>query len=169
MTDSERLQLFQEWLGRHRGLIFKVVRAHARAASDQDDLFQEIATQLWNSLPRYRGESAETTWIYRVALNTALAWSRRAWREQRRSEEMAQALPALTSATKPDPRLEWLYEQLAQLESVDRALALLLLDGLSYREMSETLGLSESHIGVRLHRLKQQLSQLAQAHFRHEP
>lgn len=167
MTEAARIQLFQEWLGRHRGLIFKVVRAHAGTAFDQDDLFQEIVTQLWNSLPRYRGEAAETTWIYRVALNCALAWWRREGRERRRREEAQAQATALTATEPPDPRLAWLYEQLAQLDPLDRSLALLLLDGLSYREMSETLGLSESHVGVRLHRLKQHLSQLAQQHYRH--
>ena len=72
MKSTEQQRIFEEWLGLHSGLLFKVVRAYAFNSHDQDDLFQEITAQLWNSVPGYRGDSALPTWIYRVALYSAI-------------------------------------------------------------------------------------------------
>ena len=76
---------FRQWLGEHTGLLLKVVRSFAEAPADQDDLFQEILLQVWLSLPNFRDDSKPTTWLYRVAFNTALAWKRsekKRWRRQ---------------------------------------------------------------------------------------
>jgi RNA polymerase sigma-70 factor (ECF subfamily) len=67
---------FRQWLGEHTGLLVKVARSFAEGPADQDDLFQEILLQVWLSLPNFRDDSKPTTWLYRVALNTALAWKR---------------------------------------------------------------------------------------------
>ncbi len=155
MNRREQQRIFDEWVGRHRGLLFKVVRAHAFTPQDRDDLFQEIATQVWRSIPSFRSESAVTTWLYRVALHSAIAWARK----ERRHRDGVQALaqherPLLETARNDDRRLEWLYDQIAQFDQIDRALTLLLLDGFSYREMAATLGLSESNVGVKIHRIK---------------
>ena len=77
MEVNEQQRIFDEWLEQHRGLFFKVVRAYAFDPHDQEDLFQEVATQVWNSVPKFRSESKVTTWIYRVALYTAMAWSKK--------------------------------------------------------------------------------------------
>jgi orotate phosphoribosyltransferase len=82
MEVSDQSRIFDIWLSRHKGLVFKVVYAYAFTSHDREDLFQEIATQIWNSIARFREESRETTWLYRVALNTALAWSRKERRFQ---------------------------------------------------------------------------------------
>ncbi|MFN0068718.1 MAG: RNA polymerase sigma factor [Limisphaerales bacterium] len=155
MDEHAHKQTFDEWLGRHRGLIFKVVRAYAFTPHDQDDLFQEIITQMWSSIPQFRGDSAVTTWLYRVALNTALAWRRKVRRNRDRTESLdGSELVLEAPARAPNPRLEWLYEQIARLDHVDRSLALLMLDGFSYREMAETLGITESNVGVKINRIK---------------
>jgi RNA polymerase sigma-70 factor, ECF subfamily len=169
MDEFEQKRIFDEWLGRHRGLLFKVVHAYAFASHDRDDLFQEIATQVWNSIPRFRGESAVTTWLYRVALNSALAWSRkeRKHRDQTQPLESHEFTLQETSRVK-DPRLTWLYEQIAQLDHVDRSLTLLLLDGYTYREMAETLGISENHVGVKINRIKSHLKNLTREEQAHE-
>lgn len=160
MNRLEHQQVFDEWLDRHRGLLFKVVRAHAFTPEDRDDLFQEIAAQVWQSIPNFRFESAVTTWLYRVALHCAMSWARKEKRHHTRRQVLDEQKPALleTTATK-DPRLEWLYGQIAQLDEIDRALTLLLLDGFSYREMAATLGLSESNVGVKIHRIKNRLTE----------
>ena len=74
MKDKEQRCIFEDWLHKHKALLFKIVRAYAFAAEDRDDLFQEIAIQIWKSVPNFRNESAVTTWLYRIALNTAIRW-----------------------------------------------------------------------------------------------
>ena len=76
---------------------------------------------MWNSIPRFRGDSAVTTWLYRVALNSALAWSRRESKHRDRTEPLERDQHALWQTPRPkDPRLDWLYEQIARLDHVDR-------------------------------------------------
>jgi RNA polymerase sigma-70 factor (ECF subfamily) len=161
MEEREQKRIFEEWLARHKGVLFKVVHAYGFTPHDRDDLFQEIISQVWNSVPRFRGESNVTTWLYRVALNSALAWSRKERRHRDRTESLETNEPALReTARAKDPRLGWLYEQIARLDHVDRSLTLLMLDGLSYREMADTLGISESHVGVKINRIKNHLKSL---------
>ena len=77
MLDSERDRIFGEWLAGHKGILFKVVHAYAFEHADRQDLFQEIVIQVWHSVDAFRGESSVPTWMYRVALNTAIAWTRK--------------------------------------------------------------------------------------------
>lgn len=156
--DKSQQDIFSEWLAQHKGLLFKVVRAYAFNQADRDDLFQEIALQVWKSVPGFKGSSAVTTWLYRVSLNTAIKWSRKEHKhsEGRQTISGAEALLRENSEVK-DERLAWLYEQIAHLNKIDRSLTLLLLDGFSYKEMAQMLGISTSNIGVRIHRIKQHL------------
>src|SRR6476646_7940930 len=149
MEVSEQSRIFDDWLSRHKGVLFKVVHAYAFTSHDREDLFQEIITQVWNSIPRFRGDAAVTTWLYRVALNCALAWSRKERKHRDRTESLETNEQVLHETVRiQEPRLAWLYEQTARLDHVDRSLTLLLLDGFSYREMAETLGISENYVGV---------------------
>ena len=160
MQHSERDRVFNEWLARHRGLLFKVVHAYAFAHADREDLFQEIAVQVWRSVDAFRGDSSVPTWIYRVALNTAIAWTRKEDRHQRGKQPLAVVEGVLTteSAAARDPRLDWLYRQIAQLKDVDRSVALLLLDGFSYKDIAVIVGITESHVGVKINRIKAALA-----------
>lgn len=76
MLVSEQQRVFEQWIEEHRGVILKVVRVHAVNVADQDDLFQDIAFQIWRSIPSFQGKARVSTWIYRVALNTAMVWHR---------------------------------------------------------------------------------------------
>lgn len=157
MTEREQRAIFEQWLGEHRGIFFKIVRAYAFTLPDQDDLFQEISLQVWRSIPDFRGDAKTSTWVYRVALYAALAWTRKE-KKQPKTQPLAAVEERLTIRAEPiDERLEWLYEQIAGLEPVDRSLCLLLLDGFSYKEMAEMVGISESNVGVKIHRIKQKL------------
>ena len=168
MEVSDQSRVLDEWLSLHKGLIFKVVHAYAFTAHDREDLFQEIATQLWNSIPRFRAESAVATWLYRVALNTALNWSRKEQKHRDRTQPLDGEEPALMETSRAkDRRLGWLYEQIGQFDHVDRSLTLLLLDGCSYREMAETLGISESYVGVKINRIKTHLTNLTKEEEHH--
>ena len=160
MDESEQKRLFDEWLNNHKGLLFKVVRAYAFSPYDQDDLFQEISVQVWNSIPNFRGESGIATWIYRVALYSAIAWTRREKKHQEGKEPLTEAEHTLTETAKfKDSRLEWLYEQIVELNEIDRSVTLLLLDGYSYKEIASILGISESNVGVKINRIKKCLTQ----------
>ena len=84
MLIDEQEKIFKRWLDEYRVLVFKVIRAYADSPQDKDDLFQEILLQMWSSVPRFQGNAKETTWIYRVALNTALVWKRTEKRKRKR-------------------------------------------------------------------------------------
>ena len=89
-----------------------------------------------------------------MALNTALAWSRKERKHGRGRQDLEAATGLLIAPAGRDPRLEWIYERIAELDEVSRSLALLMLDGFSYRDMSQILGLSESNVGVKINRIK---------------
>jgi RNA polymerase sigma-70 factor, ECF subfamily len=162
MRERERRRIFEAWTRIHRGLLLKVVRMYAFTPDDQDDLLQEIATELWHSIPKRRGESAETTWIYRVALYTALGWTRKEARHRAGRMPLDEVQPALRALSEHrDPRLDWLYARIAELDEADRSLMLLVLEGFAYREMAEILGITESNVGVKISRIKRRFSQLA--------
>lgn len=159
MEQARQQAIFDEWLGIHQALLLRIVRAYAFTPHDRDDLLQQIALQLWNSIPRFRGESKVTTWIYRVALRSAMAWSQRERAHRDSQEPLAEVGEVLAPAhEEEDPRVEWIYARIAKLEPVDRSLMLLHLDGLSYREIADTLGISEGHVGVKLSRIKKAMS-----------
>jgi len=159
VLDSERDRIFNDWLAGHKGILFKVVHAYAFEHADRQDLFQEIAIQIWHSVDAFRGESSVPTWMYRVALNTAIAWTRREDRHQRGKQPLEVVEGLLTTASAaPDPRVEWLYQQIAQLKDVDRSVALLILDGFSYNEIAAIVGITESNVGVKINRIKSVLA-----------
>ena len=160
MLDGERNRIFNEWLAGYKGILFKVVHAYAFEHADRHDLFQEIVIQVWRSVDAFRGDSSVPTWMYRVALNTAIAWTRKEGRHQRGKQELevVEGLLTTESADGRDPRVEWLYRQIAQLKDVDRSVALLLLDGFSYKEIAGIVGLTESNVGVKINRIKSALS-----------
>lgn len=161
MNRAEQERIFQSWMQSHQGLFFKFIRAYARSAADREDLFQEIALQVWRSIPGFEARSAVSTWLYRIALHTSLTWSRKARKHEMEPLPMS-ATAVLQENEDTDPRLDWLYDRIARLHAVDRGLMLLWLDGFSYKEMADLLGLTPSHIGVKLNRIKKQLAVAAQ-------
>lgn len=165
MTEREREAIFRRWLEAHLGLVWKVVRAFTVTQEDQEDLLQEALLQLWTSLPAFRGEAKESTWIYRVCFNTALAWRRDEKRRRVKHEAFLELSTAAEAGSHPheksrdDEMVERLYAAIRQLPRLDASLALMHLDGLSYREMSDVLGISENHVGVKLNRIRNHLAE----------
>jgi RNA polymerase sigma-70 factor (ECF subfamily) len=160
MTEQKQTEIFNDWLDKHKGILFKVLRAYAFNLADQEDLFQEIALQVWRSVPKFEKASAVSTWMYRVALNTAIKWSAKQRKHREGRTDIETKIHVLKEhKDHVDERLEWLYQQIAQLDKVDRSLCLLLLDGFSYKEMSKIIGISESYVGVRINRIKKYLNQ----------
>ncbi len=159
MKHEEQEEKLVDWLSRHKGLLFKVARSFARSSHDQNDLFQEIAVQVWKSIPTYRPVVKETTWLYRVALYTAINWNQKETKRKIRVQQVDPELFVADANPQPgDPRLDWLYEKISEMDLINRSLTLLMLEGCSYAEMSEALGISESNVGVRINRIKKQLT-----------
>jgi len=167
MLADKQEELFEQWFEDHKGLILKVIRANAAAPEDQNDLFQEIAFQIWRSIPAFQGRSKASTWIYRVALNTAMLWHRTQRKQRNRCQPLYEA--AEISGPTDDPsqsletqeKMERLYGEIRKLPKVDRSLALLYLESCSYKEIAEILGISISLVGVKVNRLKKHLGRLA--------
>jgi len=157
---------FDTWLAKYGGIIHKITRAYAVRAVDQAELLQEIRLQLWRSVSAFRAEAKASTWIYRVSLNTAMTWRRDAAARTRWIEPDADVTHVPTGAATPAETADQaevvarLYEAIHAMADFDRALALLLLDGLTYREIAEVVGLTENHVGVALTRARKRLAEL---------
>ena len=157
MTASEQQDIFNSWLHQYEGIFFKIINVYASNLEDRDDLFQEISFQVWKSVARFEGKSAVSTWIYRIALNTAMKWSQRHQKHSRSHEPLENVSHILKENKSVDPRLAWLYEEIAGFSEIDRSLTLLMLDGFSYKEMASMLGMTESNVGVKINRIKKKL------------
>jgi RNA polymerase sigma-70 factor (ECF subfamily) len=166
MLEESPESLFKSWLHEYGGAVLKVARAYTLTVEDREDLAQEILLQVWRSLPQFQGRASASTWFYRVALNTALGWHRKEGRRRKRQQPLLE--PEDLPVTGPDSAeqlqqrevVERLYTAIHQLPKADAALVLLYLEDLSYREMAEVLGISESNVGVKLNRAKKALGEL---------
>lgn len=160
MTDSESLflQLVHEYDARLR----RICRVYAADEDARGDLYQDILVQLWRSLPSYAGAASAGTWLYRIALNTAIDGVRQR-SVRRRGEPFVREALHPQRVARPDEHVERaqatarLYKAIERLDPIDRALVLLLLEERSYQEVSEILGIGVSAVGVRLHRAKKKL------------
>jgi RNA polymerase sigma-70 factor (ECF subfamily) len=166
LVDENPETLFKSWLTEHGGSVVKVARAYAQTTEDCQDLVQEILLQIWRSLPQFQGRASASTWVYRVALNTALDWRRKERRRKVRQQSILEvqdpSVDGLGGAAQAVRRevVERLYAAIRQLPKTDAALVLLYLDDLSYRQIAEVLGTSESNVGVKLNRAKKALGAL---------
>ena len=169
---SEDLEaLFKSCVSEHGGLVLKVARAYTFTAEDCQDLTQEILLQIWRSLAQFEGRAKAGTWFYRVALNTALSWRRKEKPRRARQQPLQEAADPptsgfdLTQKIEQRETVERLYAAIRQLPKTDAALVLLYLDELSYEQMAEVLGISESNVGVKLNRAKKALAALMNEEF----
>jgi RNA polymerase sigma-70 factor (ECF subfamily) len=156
MKRKEQEAIFRSWITQYQGVLVHLARGFAHAA-DQDDLVQEMLLAVWHAVPVFRGESSPSTFIYRVAQNTALTWHRRA-RRQPAMQTLDEAEHAAAPESQKIERSEALYHAIRGLPEVDRSLLLMYLDEMPYRDIAAVLGLSESNVGVRLNRLRARLS-----------
>jgi RNA polymerase sigma-70 factor (ECF subfamily) len=157
-------EAFAAWLAPHLAALRRVSRAFAEPA-DQHDLMQELMLAVWRARPRFRSESADTTFVYRVAHNTALTWKRGENRRRRKREaietEMVLRLEA-NDTPQTVSLLDRLYAAIRTLPPLDRSLILLSLDGQAYAQIARLHGLSETNVGARLSRVRRRLSDLVE-------
>jgi len=170
MDIAEQQRQFTEWAHEHGAILHHVVNGFA-AGDDRNDLLQEVWLAVWKSIPLFRGQAKPTTYLYRVSHNAALLWVRTEKNYRRRVEKFGESVPggfAPDADALADERLAKIYSAIRGLKPLERSLMLLSLDGLSYREMAEVLGLSESNVGAKLNRIKNQLTQTLKGN-KHEP
>lgn len=148
---------FQEEIFQHQSIIHKICRVYRDTKEDREDLFQEITYQLWKAYPKFEGKSKISTWMYRIGLNTAIA----TFRKQKVSlvELPAFEVPDDTNG-EGDVRMDQLLWAIKQMNDQDRALITLYFDNLSHKQIGEIIGLKESHVNVRLYRIKEKIKKL---------
>lgn len=147
---------FGEWMQTCLPMLRRMCRAFAPPA-DQPDLMQDMLLALWRAAPAWRGEASATTFVYRVAFNTAAGWRRRGAHPIPRAEDLA---VVSTADPAEEERVERLYGGLRQLGEADRALLMLSLDGLNYRQIARLHGITETNVGARLSRARTRLAAL---------
>jgi len=151
----------------NRGRILRICRAYAWTPQDQDDLYQEVLFQIWRGLPKLREKTHANTWLYRVALNTAISFVRKNKSERNMiPTEHSQLLDWSDQRQQngagpgDNSQIDSLYEALAKLNKVERGLVTLHLEDLSYEEIAEVMGMNANQVGVMLHRTKKKLFDL---------
>ncbi|WP_323756577.1 sigma-70 family RNA polymerase sigma factor [Roseivirga sp.] len=149
---AEFLQIIEE----NQGIIHKVSKMYRNSKEDQEDLFQEIVFQLWKAFPKFRQASKVSTWMYRIALNTAMAsYRKRSISIDYDSQISDQFHP--TENTEKSENEEKMYEALRRLTDSEKAIISLFLEDYSYSEIAEITGITENNVGVRINRIKSKL------------
>jgi RNA polymerase sigma-70 factor (ECF subfamily) len=142
------------------GIIYKICNLYA-AEEDREDLKQEIIYQLWQSFPSFRGDSKFQTWIYRVALNTAMLGLRARKVKYTSLSEQDYEVPDESSLGNPgEDRARQLYNHITKLKDLDKTIIFLYLERCSYEEIAEITGISTKNVSVRLVRIREQLRRL---------
>tara|TARA_R110000868_G_scaffold127003_4_gene334414 strand:- start:316 stop:804 length:489 start_codon:yes stop_codon:yes gene_type:complete len=144
---------FVALLEANAGIIYKVTRIYAGSSDDAEDLRQEVIYQAWRSYPRFKGESKFSTWLYKIALNTAL--THKAKEEKRRSIPEQSVISH--SETLSDSK-ELLIKYIRQFNDAEKLIIMLHLDGYSNDDIALIAGISKNHVAVKLHRIKEKLA-----------
>ena len=150
---------FVELIHDYQNIIYKICRLYRDNKEDQEDLFQEIVYQLWKSYQGFKGESKVSSWIYRIALNTAIAVYRKSKISVDYYEEFPEHLH-LSDEKNISQNEERLFWALRRLNDSEKAVISLYLEDFNYAEIAAITGLSESNVGVRLNRIKNKLKQI---------
>ena len=158
---------FTELINNHRALIFKVCNLYCSYPESRKDLFQEVVLQLWKSFPGFRKESANSTWIYRVALNTAISNFRKELKkpEKRPLTLLEFDIPDVSGVSEKEEDRSTLNQAITKLTEIEKAVIMLYLDEKTYEEIGEIIGISNSNLGVRINRIKNKLSELIKTNY----
>ncbi|MEP6712503.1 MAG: sigma-70 family RNA polymerase sigma factor [Ferruginibacter sp.] len=151
---KEFIKIIQE----NNGLIYKVSKLYTDSKEDEEDLYQEIVYQLWKSFPSFRNDAKISTWMYRIALNTSITYLNKAKRTGLHVpiNEGLLNKPDATDTLYED-RLAILYAEVKQLNTIEKAIILLYLDGKNYDEIASITGFTATNVGTRLGRIRQKL------------
>lgn len=153
---------FLEQIEQHKGVIFKISKMYMDNSEDQKDLFQEITFQVWKAYPNFEGRSKFSTWMYRIALNTAIVFLKS---EKRRSfirNEEVENFQILSNDydKEEEENLAKMYCAILKLNEIDKAIIFYFLQDFSGKEIAESMGITEVNARVKLNRAKEKLKQL---------
>lgn len=149
-------------LERHQNIVHKVCRIYTSNKDQHNDLFQEITIQLWKAYPKFRGDSKFSTWMYRVALNTAITLYRKSKRRVK-TQDYESVIFKITSEDYDDTeeeQLKIMYKAIKQLSDIEKALIFLYLEDKNYREIAQTIGITEVNARVKMNRIKTKLKKI---------
>ena len=150
---------FAEILDKHRGIIHKVSMLYTNNREDQEDLFQDICFQICRSYNNFRDEAQFSTWLYRVALNTAISQVRKN-KTKSPSETFYENIHYATMKNDDgEGQVQQLFKAISMLNKIDKAVILLWLEEKNYDEIADILGVSKSNVSVKLVRIKRNLSE----------
>lgn len=160
MIESAQRETFLRLMAEYRGALARLASAYLTDSADRDDLVQEIATSIWQALPRFRGDSSERTWLYRIAHNTAITTSARARRRFRSQAPLEHDPPAPAGVDERmvhEQQRTMLLARIRALPEADRQVIVMHLEGLSHAEIGEVTGAKPGAIATRLSRIRERL------------
>tara|TARA_B100001765_G_C19482404_1_gene329489 strand:+ start:662 stop:1156 length:495 start_codon:yes stop_codon:yes gene_type:complete len=153
---------FVAQLEENQNIVHKICRLYTHDKESHNDLFQEITIQLWRAYPKFRGDSKFSTWMYRVALNTAITLYRKSKRRVRTQdyEGVSFKIQSEPYDDTIEEQLKLMYQAVKTLNDIDKALVFLYLEDKNYREISQTLGITEVNARVKMNRIKEKLRKI---------
>ena len=152
---------FSQMIRDHEGIIFKITTLYTHNRQDQNDLYQDIVYQLWKSFDSFRQESKRSTWMYRVAMNTAITHIKKENRSGKSVSIDKVVLDEIETDNQAlEERIRIMYNHINQLDVLEKGLILLLLEGKKYDEIAEITGLSSTNVGTRISRIKNKLKSI---------
>lgn len=159
---TQKEQDFEALYQSHKDKIYRLCLGFIREKDVANDLFQEILIKIWRNLESFKGESEISTWIYRIAYNTALTFTAK---EKKKADQQTE-LPETLDLAEPEnysqeqeKQLQLLYQAISELPELDRIIATLLLEGSAYKTIAEISGISENYVAVKVNRIKATLTQ----------
>lgn len=156
MNKQELESAFIALVEEHKRIIYKVCYVYATDKENLNDLYQEVVINLWNAYPRFRGECAASTWVYRIGLNTCISFFRKS-KSRPEVVPITVDLEAFADEEDKTASLRELYRMINSLGQLERALILLWLEERSYQEIADIIGISKNNVAVRLNRIREKL------------
>ncbi|MCM1004873.1 MAG: sigma-70 family RNA polymerase sigma factor [Prevotella sp.] len=156
MRDKRKETDFELIVQRNKSLIYSICYMFSPDKAEADDLFQEVLIRLWQGINTFRAESAESTWVYRISLNTCISYQRK--QKKRKEATHVQIDPEFfEEEEKANPQMSQLRTRIQNLPPLDRAIVLMWLENLPYDEIGAIAGISAKAVGVRLVRIRERL------------
>ena len=149
----------------NQNLVHKVCNLYADNRHDREDLFQEILLNAWKGIQNFRGDSKFTTWLYRVALNTAITFFRKENKQPATSQSEEKIHFIADELYQPDEQLAAVHKAVNELSGIDKALVMLYLDDYNYTDIGDMLGITPNHVAVKMNRIKTKLKEEAKKHY----